>query len=70
MAVEVFRTNVGGVRQASVVMAVIAGQFPSLRVNFDLSDCDRILRVEGLHVQPEHIIEIVKERGFECQALE
>lgn len=45
--VEIFRTNVRGVSKANSIIEELFEQFPSYHFNFDLSDCDRILRVES-----------------------
>jgi hypothetical protein len=68
--VEVFRTNVRRKRQAKTVMDILSKQFPLFRINFDLEDCDNILRVEGENICPESIAELVAENGYECDVLE
>jgi hypothetical protein len=40
------------------------------KINFDLDDCDKILRVEGKNVLPGKIIGLLKANGYQCQALE
>ncbi len=67
--VEVFRTNVRQKRQARVLLNKLAKQFPKFRINFDLEDCDKILRVEGSNVHQEKIAELVIENGYCCDAL-
>jgi len=37
--------------------------------NFDLEDCDKILRVETEKVTPETVITLLKSQGFECSEL-
>ena len=39
------------------------------RWNFDLEDCDRILRVEAFHIKPSKIEEQLKQAGFMCAEL-
>ena len=68
--VEVFRTNVRHKRQARVLLDVLSRQFPSFSINFDLDDCDRILRVEGESVCHERIAELLADNGYECGVLE
>lgn len=43
--VEVFRTNIDSEKQAQAVLATIGKRFPQYHINFDLGDCDRIMRV-------------------------
>jgi len=68
--VEVFRTNVRRKRQAKTMMDILSKQFPLFRINFDLEDCDNILRVEGENICPESIAGLVAESGYECDVLE
>ena len=44
--------------------------FPSFRINFDLSDCDKVLRVEGDDIEAVRIMILVKESGFSCEVLD
>jgi hypothetical protein len=68
--VEVFKTNVRHKKQAKTLQGVLAKQFPLFRINFDLEDCDKILRVEGENIQQEKIACLVIENGFRCDILE
>ena len=66
--VEVFKTNVDRPLLAKLLVGLIDGELPGHRANFDLEDCDRILRVvcaEG-DVQSARIIELLA--GFGCSA--
>ncbi len=67
--VEVFKTNVRQKRQAKVLLNILGKQFPRLKINFDLEDCDKILRVEGDNVRQEKIAELVSENGYWCDVL-
>lgn len=40
------------------------------RWNFDLEDCDHILRVETLDPKPEKFITVIKREGYFCEELE
>jgi hypothetical protein len=68
--VEVFKTNVRHKKQAKTLLGVLAKQFPLFRINFDLEDCDKILRVEGENIQQEKIACLVIENGYQCDILE
>ena len=68
--VEVFRTNVRHKRQAKVLLNILSKQFPLFHMNFDLEDCDKILRVEGENICQEKIAGLVTENGYECGVLE
>ncbi|WP_143306259.1 hypothetical protein [Chitinophaga vietnamensis] len=45
--VEVFKTNVQFRVHANLLLAQIHRAFAGYRANFDLDDCDRILRVQS-----------------------
>ena len=67
MEVFVFKTNVKTRKDAS-------GLEPQLNQalnkksewNFDLKDCDCILRVENPNVKAVKLIEILKNNGYDC----
>lgn len=67
--IEVFKTNVEGPAQANKIIELLLEHFPGNRINFDLHDCDKILRVEGKNFMPEKIKGIVIENGFKCDIL-
>jgi hypothetical protein len=67
--VEVFKTNVQQHEQAKQLTSVLRGRFDFCKINFDLEDCDKILRVEGKQICVETIIEILNTRGLQCEVL-
>ena len=68
--VEVYKTNVRHKRQARRLLDVLSKQFPMFSINFDLEDCDKILRVEGKNIPQEKIAKLVAENGYQCNALD
>jgi len=68
--VEVYRTNVRHKRQARKLLDVLSKQFPMFSINFDLEDCDKILRVEGKNIPQEKIARLLTENGYQCSVLE
>ena len=68
--VEVFKTNVNKVSQANRLIDLLVQQFPGNRINFDMHDCDKVLRIEGREIVSTKIITIVRENGFACSILE
>jgi hypothetical protein len=68
--VEIFKTNVQKETDTNYVIAFIQRQFPTYKVNFDLEDCDKILRVEGIDLKPKSIIDYVNSLGYICITLE
>ena len=45
--IEVFKTNVQEFSEAQKLVALLRKHFPNSKINFDLDDCDKVLRVEG-----------------------
>lgn len=68
--VEVFKTNVQQNDEARMLIEKLAEQFPTHEINFDLTDCDRILRVQGNDIAEEKIIDIVSSFNYHCEILE
>ncbi|MEX0968749.1 MAG: hypothetical protein WD077_16065 [Bacteroidia bacterium] len=69
--VEVFRTNVIFQHQAKFLEDQIRQQFADYSSNFDLEDCDKILRVECKTgtIAPEPIQRLFKDSGFYAEVL-
>ena len=65
--VEIFKTNAQSTEQAIDLLSEIRLYFPELRVNFDLEDCDNILRVEGIKILKDKIIKILVSEGYFCE---
>ena len=68
--VEVFKTNVRNIREAKLIIQKLAEEFPKHKINFDLSDCDRILRVQGNSILERKIINIVTSLNYNCEILQ
>ena len=70
--VEVFKTNVGSKRAAKVILEEIGLHQPGYKCNFDLEDCDKVLRIEntGGSVNAHLIFEILQNNNFEGAILE
>lgn len=67
--VEIFKTNIDGQQQAEVLLKLLSEKFPDFKINLDLQDCDKVLRIEGSHVVPEKIIELLKANAHYCELL-
>lgn len=67
--VEVFKTNVRSIYDAKLIVQKLAQEFPKHKINFDLSDCDKILRVQGNNVMERKIIGIVNSLNHTCEIL-
>ena len=57
--VEVFKTNVTRMGKAKILIQTIKKHFPNYKTNFDLSDCDKILRVEGENILVKEIMDFL-----------
>jgi hypothetical protein len=68
--VEAFKTNVQKKTQSKMLLCILSEAFPSFKINFDLSDCDKVLRVEGDNIEALRIMILVKEYGFKCEILD
>jgi hypothetical protein len=67
--VEIFKTNVEKQEDADPILQQLKTLFPNYRCNFDLDDCDKILRIEGGKMDITKIEEILKTMGFDCKNL-
>ncbi len=67
--VLVFKTNVNSSLKVKRITPKLNSLFPNSKWNFDLEDCDRILRFESDHNVMKEIILLMKILGFECEAL-
>lgn len=67
--VEVFKTNVRQRDRAQQLTSTLYHRFPLLKVDFDLEDCDKILRIEGSHIYSKLIIELISANWAECEVL-
>ncbi len=68
--VEIFKTNVHDVLQAEKILALLNIRFPAFMINFDLHDCDKILRVKGESIPIEEIVSLVSANGVQCCLLD
>jgi hypothetical protein len=67
--VEVFRTNVRTATEARKLVRMLQRYYPGGHINFDLEDCDNILRVKHEAVNASHVIPIMKNHGYICEVL-
>jgi len=69
--IEVFKTDVSDGRYARIIIEEIQMTFPYYEVNFDLQDCDKILRVKNTcgEVNSDRLINFVNQLGFHAEVL-
>lgn len=69
--VEVFKTNLNDVVQSIIVAKEIERSFPYYEVNFDLDDCDRILRIKNRSgsVEIPPVVLLLEQFGYYAEVL-
>ena len=67
--IEVFKTDINSGETAAAILEKLQFLFPGYAVNFDLEDCDRILRVESEKINKGEVISILNDHGFNCEEL-
>jgi hypothetical protein len=67
--IEVFKTNVQEKDRSGLLIKQLMEHFPATKINFDLEDCDKVLRVEGKDFCVNRIIELLKLNGHYCEIL-
>lgn len=68
--IEVFKTNVKRKKDAKTIIILLKRCFPKVQANFDLEDCDKILRIEAADIDELKIISLLESEGFDCGILE
>ena len=70
--VQVFKTDVQDQLAARRIILFLQQSFSHCRINFDLDDCDRILRIESLHgsVEEAEIQLLIARCGHRCEPLQ
>lgn len=68
----IFKTNVDSPMHVLKVEGLFRSIHSIIRWNFDLEDCDRILRVvvSDIHMRPEMIEQLLRSEGICCEYLE
>lgn len=69
MEVLVFKTSVNTAQHVDELTPALNALIQPPNWNFDLEDCDRILRVETQHNIAPAVVEVVSQRGFMCEEL-
>ena len=71
MSVEVFKTNVTDIEVANRIVSDLSCYLPESKINFDLTDCDNILRIESKSaIQIESITSHLDRLGYACEVLD
>ncbi|MBK9984617.1 MAG: hypothetical protein IPP15_20010 [Saprospiraceae bacterium] len=69
--IEVFKTNVNDDEHAKMLIDQILFDFSQYKANFDLDDCDRILRIESVtgYVESQYFIDLLNSFGYNAERL-
>lgn len=67
--IEIFKTNVADESAAEYVINRLLELVPEARINFDLEDCDKILRIEHVRIPIFEVENLVSALGYHCQVL-
>lgn len=69
--IKVFKTNVNhSVDSDYILEKVLIQKYPDFKINFDLEDCDNILRIEGSDFSTNDVVVLLDSCGFLCEELE
>lgn len=69
--IKIFKTNVHHPKDETHLLEnVLQQKYPGVKINFDLEDCDRILRMEGGEFHADDVIMLLDRNGFYCEELE
>lgn len=69
MKIEIFRTDVNDVYRADELIQLLRIHLPDCQINFDLEDCDKILRIKG-EFEQEKISQVLKTAGQYCELID
>ena len=73
--VEVFKTDISKKKVARTLVKSLSIQFPDYKINIDLADCDKVLRVESECLSDSHridadqIVSFVKSQNVKIEVL-
>lgn len=67
--IEVFKTNLTDEAEAQFLKDALQLHYPDSDINFDLDDCDNILRIEGTGLDSFKIERFVEKLGYRISVL-
>lgn len=68
--ISVFKTNVTNRKEMETLKPLLDAHLEIAKWNFDLEDCDNILRIDSINEITECTVKILRDNGFECEELE
>jgi len=70
MEIFVFKTNITSKKKVSKAGSLLIS-VPSIKQwNFDLDDCDRVLRIVATRLKPGLVESLLQSAGFNCHVLD
>ena len=69
MDVLIFKTSVANRQEVNRIHYLLSGLSDIKQYNFDLEDCDNILRVVSNGIEPQTINHMLAIAGFTCEEL-
>jgi hypothetical protein len=69
--IEIFKTNVSSPDHAEMLINGIHQAFAGYKANFDLDDCDNILRIKSTtgSIRVSCLVDFLKDFGFHAEVL-
>ena len=65
----VFRTNLSDISEIKQLQPVLDKSLPNAKWNFDLEDCDKILRIDSQMPITATAMKVLQDHGDECEEL-
>ena len=70
MHLTIYKTSVATNKQVQQIKTLLNNLPVVTQWNFDLDDCDNILRIISKELQPQVICQLLQTEGFNCEPLE
>lgn len=71
MPVEIFKTNIEDLAAVNIAVGSLVQQWPDWKINIDLDDCDKILRIESVsNINTAMVSHHLTDIGFFAEVLE
>lgn len=67
--VTVYKTNVSSKSKAKTILQKLTKEVSGYKINFDLEDCDKILRIEGINIDEKKIINFLNTHKIQFEEL-
>lgn len=69
--IEIFKTNLKSKKKAEQLISMLEHEFPDCIINFDLEDCDKILRIENPKeaIDNKKAVQLINDFGFYIEVL-